>query len=154
MKLPLFVLLLATGSAQAQSVVYKCPGPPVLYTDQLSPKEAKEKGCTTIEGAAVSVVSVPKPKAPTAPAVDKRESKPVDEAQRARDGERRRVLEAELADAEAKLEALKKDYRDGEPERYERNLALYQQRVAEMKAAISRQEADIQALKREIAKLP
>ncbi|MBH9552509.1 hypothetical protein [Inhella gelatinilytica] len=152
MKLPLFVLLLATGSAQAQSVVYKCPGPPVLYTDQLTPKEAKEKGCTTIEGASVSVVSPPKPK--PVPAAEKRESKPIDEAQRARDGERRRVLEGELADAEAKLEALKKDYRDGEPERYERNLALYQQRVAEMKAAITRQEADIQALKREIAKLP
>lgn len=152
MKLPLFVLLLAMGAAQAQSVVYKCPGPPVLYTDQISAKEAKERGCTTIEGASVSVVSVPKPKA--APTTDKREAKPVDEAQRGRDSERRRVLEAELIESEAKLDQLKKDYRDGEPERYERNLALYQQRVAEMKAAIARQEADIQALKREIAKLP
>jgi hypothetical protein len=46
--------------------------------------------------------------------------------------------------------------RVGEPERRgdERNFARYAERVAEMKAAIQRKEADIAAIKREIAKLP
>ena len=45
---------------------------------------------------------------------------------------------------------------NGEPERRgdERNFAKYQERVADMKAALQRKEADVAALKREIAKLP
>jgi len=51
---------------------------------------------------------------------------------------------------------LQKDYNNGEPERRgdERNYQRYIDRVAEMKLAIARKEADIAALKREIAKLP
>ena len=36
----------------------------------------------------------------------------------------------------------------------ERNYAKYQERVANLKASITRSEADIAALKRELAKLP
>ena len=32
-----------TPAAAAASQVYRCPGPPVLYTDALSPQEAREK---------------------------------------------------------------------------------------------------------------
>ena len=38
---PLFAL--ASLGAQAQGTVYRCPGPPVLYTDALSAKEAHDK---------------------------------------------------------------------------------------------------------------
>ena len=31
------------GAASGNSTVYRCPGPPVLYTDALTAKEAKEK---------------------------------------------------------------------------------------------------------------
>ena len=50
---------------------------------------------------------------------------------------------------------MKKDFNNGEPERRgdERNYAKYQERVAEMRAAITRKEADLAALKRELAKL-
>ena len=41
-----------------------------------------------------------------------------------------------------------------EEDRTALNVALYQERVAEMKASIARKEADIAALKRELAKLP
>lgn len=157
--LPTLLMLLAT--AQAHAVVYRCPGPPVLYTDQLSPREAQEKGCRTIEGAPITVVSPPKPKATgsggTAGAgttgSEKRE-RVSDDTQKARDNDRRKVLEAELRDAEGRLEQLKKEFNEGQPERTDRNFAVYQQKVNDMKAAIARQEADIQALRRELAKLP
>ena len=65
-------LAACTASAQAQqsasSAVYRCPGPPVLYTDALSPQEAKDKGCRTIEGAPITIIQGrPKP-ASAAPA--------------------------------------------------------------------------------------
>jgi hypothetical protein len=154
---PLLALLLLSGAAQAQSVVYRCPGPPVLYTDAMTAKEAQEKGCKSIEGASVSVLQAPRPKAGPSP---ERRAEPgrdkVDPAlQKSRDSDRRKVLESELRDAESKLEALKREYNGGEPERRgdERNFAKYQERVNELKAAITRQEADLQALRREIAKL-
>jgi len=76
--------------------------------------------------------------------------------QRSRDSDARRILEAELRKEEERLAALQKDYNQGEPERRgdERNFARYQERVGEMKASIARKEADIAALKRELAKLP
>jgi len=150
---PLLPLLLLLSTAHAQAVVYRCPGPPVLYTDQLTPKEAKEKGCRSIEGAPVSVVSAPRARPAAATAAGTERLRIDQDTQRARDADRRKVLETELREAEARLESLKKDFREGEPERTERNLAVYQQRVADMKAAISRQEADVQALRRELSKL-
>jgi hypothetical protein len=143
--------------AAAQNVVYRCPGPPVLYTDALSAKEAADKGCKSIDGAPVSVVQAPRPRAvaPAAAPAPSEGSRVDRDAQRARDSDRRAVLSAELRDAEGRLAALKTEFNNGEPERRgdERNFAKYQERVAELKASISRQEADIAALKREIAKL-
>ena len=76
--------------------------------------------------------------------------------QRARDSDRRRILEDELRKEEESLAAMKRDFNNGEPERRgdERNFAKYQERVAEMRAAITRKEADIAAIRRELAKLP
>jgi len=77
-------------------------------------------------------------------------------AQKARDTDSRRILEAELRREEDVLASLKRDFNNGEPERRgdERNFAKYQERVAEMRSAIGRKEADLAALKRELAKLP
>lgn len=138
------------------SQVYRCPGPPVLYTDSLSPKEAQEKGCRTIEGSPVTVVSAPKPR-PAASGQASGEGAKVDSTlQKARDSDRRAVLERELKESESKLAELQKEYANGTPERRgdERNYQKYLDRVAELKSGITRQEADIAALKREISKLP
>ena len=49
--------LAATAAASAQAgTVYRCPGPPVLYTDQISAAEAKDKGCRPVEGTPVTVI--------------------------------------------------------------------------------------------------
>lgn len=146
----------------AASQVYRCPGPPVLYTDALSPAEAKERGCRTIEGSPITIIQAPRPRVPaSAPPAAAAAPRPADSkvdpaSQRQRDGEARRILLDELKREEDRLAVLQKDYNNGEPERRgdERNYQRYLDRVAEMKAAITRKEADISALKREIAKLP
>lgn len=163
MKTTTLLLLLTPMLAQAQGVVYRCPGPPVLYTDALSAKEAEAKGCKSIEGAPVSVLQAPRRVAPAAapspaqaqPAPPASATRIDPQLQRQRDGERRQVLEAELRQAEARLAELQSEYRGGNPERRgdERNYAKYQERVAELKAAITRLEADVSAIKRELAKL-
>lgn len=151
--------------AAAASQVYRCPGPPVLYTDAMSPKEAIEKGCRTIEGTPITIIQAPRPRpaaaasggnGATAAPRAAGDGKVDPAAQRQRDSEARRILQDELKKEEDKLAQMQKDYNNGEPERRgdERNYQRYLDRVAEMKAAITRKEADISALKREIAKLP
>lgn len=139
--------------------VYRCPGPPVLYTDALSAAEARDKGCRTIEGAAITVVQAPRPRpvaSASAGASRPGEGRVDPASQRARDSDARRILTDELKREEDRLVQLQAEFNNGEPERRgdERNYAKYQERVAEMKATIARKEGDIAALKREIAKLP
>jgi len=137
--------------------VYRCPGN--LYTDALSAKEAHDKGCKTLDGAPITVIQSTLPKAPNAGAKPAGSApgagdKVGAEDQKARDSDARRILEAELRKAEEALTALQKDFNNGQPERLgdERNFQKYQDRVNEMKAAITRKEADIASLKRELAK--
>jgi hypothetical protein len=154
---PLIGLLLVLGAAPAiAQTVYRCPGPPIEYTDQITDKEAKARNCRTIENAPITIVSPPRPRPVASPASRPADSKVDPAAQRARDSDARRILEAELQKEEAALAALQKDYNNGEPERRgdERNYQKYLDRVAEMKAAITRKESDVAAIKRELAKLP
>jgi hypothetical protein len=154
------LLLGPLSCAWAQGgTVYRCPGPPVLYTSEISDKEAKERGCRTIENAPITVVSPPK-RAPVQAAgngAPRGEGTKVDgKDQRARDSDARAILEAELKREEEALAALQKEFNSGEPDRQggERNYARYQERVEEMKSAIARKQADVAALRRELAKLP
>jgi hypothetical protein len=142
----------------------------VEYTNELSPDQARDRGCRIIEATPVTVVQPP-PRPPAAApgaaaavpaarpqpgAAGARAETRVDPAaQRARDADARRILEAELRREEERLATLRREFNNGEPERRgdERNYARYQERVAEMRAAIARKEVDVAALKREIAKL-
>ena len=162
----LVALLCSVPALAQQGVVYRCPGNPVLYTDQLSAQEAKDRGCRTIEGAPITVIQAPaKRAAPAAPNGSgprtaeggaRQETKVDPGAQRARDADARRILGDELRREEERLAALQKEFNNGEPERRgdERNYQRYLDRVADMKAAILRKESDIAAIKRELAKLP
>lgn len=153
------------AATASERPVYRCPGPPVLYTDALTPQEARERDCRTIEGAPVTVVQTPRPRAPAVspsspagevPATARNPEARVDPAaQRARDADARRILGEELRREEAALAALQREFNNGQPERRgdERNYQKYLDRVADMKAGISRKEADIAALKRELAKM-
>jgi len=182
-----WLLLAAAGYSQAQAQdntkpVYRCPGPPVLYTDAITAQEARDKACRTIEGASVTIVQTPRPRVagpgllgstvsagnsgnnsaagsgPTATPAPVRtgEARVDPAAQRARDTDARRILNEELRTEEERLAALQREFNNGEPERRgdERNFQRYVERVAEMRAGIARKEADIAALKRELSKLP
>jgi hypothetical protein len=142
----------------------------VEYTNELTADQARDRACRVIEATPVTVMQPP-PRPPAgapaaapgaAPAARPQPANPAARpetridpaAQRARDAEARRILEAELRRDEERLATLRREFNNGEPERRgdERNYARYQERVAEMRAAITRKEADIAALKREIAK--
>ena len=146
-------------SGGAPATVYRCPGPPVLYTDALSAQEARDRGCRSIEGTPITIIQARPPAAPAAqaPAAARPAETRVDpQAQRARDTDSRRILEGELRREEERLAELRKEYNNGEPERLgnERNYQKYLDRVADMKSNIARKESDIAAIKRELAKLP
>ena len=154
-----------SAQAQIRNLVYRCPGNPVLYTDTISEKEARERGCRTIEGAPITVIQSPRPRTGGSPvpstagvgAARPEPSARVEPSeQRKRDSDRRAILSAELRRDEQTLADLQREFNNGEPERRgdERNYQNYLDRVAQMKASITRSESDIAALKRELSKLP
>ena len=162
MRLPLpipFALCAAlawAGSAGAQET-YRCPNND--YKNTISAKEAEKLGCKKLEGAPVTVIQMtkPRPAATVVPAATGSGPARVDPAaQRARDSDARRILEGELRTEEERLAALKKEYNNGQPERLgnEQNYQKYVDRVAQLSAAITRKEADIAAIRRELQKLP
>jgi hypothetical protein len=151
------ILLAVHQPAHAdEKPVYRCPGN--LYTDALTPKEAHDKGCKTLDGAPITVIQSTVPKTASrssaTPGTGLGEKVSSDD-QKARDADRRKILEAELRKEEEALANLQKQYNNGQPERQgdERNYQKYQDRVAEMKAALTRKEADVAALKRELGNL-
>lgn len=155
-----FVLVLtaATFSASAWAEVYRCGNE---YTNSIrDAREAQQRGCKLVEGGNVTVIEGTKPRsaAGSAPVrVPAAASTRDDPAQRNRDTEARRILEAELKKAETRQAELLKEYNNGEPEKVgieSRNYQRYLDRVAEMKAAIARNDSDIAGIKREISRLP
>lgn len=155
---PLLALMLAglAPVAQAQNVIYRCGNE---YTNK--PGDAKARGCRLVEGGNVTVVegakNRPAPAAKPANATARNGSDKVDgTAQKARDADARAILEAELRKAEAQLEAVKIEYADGQPNKQGaefKNYQLYQNRVAEIKERLDRAQADVDGIKRELARL-
>ncbi|MBG6223240.1 DUF4124 domain-containing protein [Janthinobacterium sp. CAN_S1] len=75
--------------------------------------------------------------------------------QRARDLDRRQILQDELRSEEQKLAAQRLELNAGQPERQgnERNYAKYQERVAQLRDNLGRTQQNVEALKREIANI-
>jgi hypothetical protein len=159
---------MATAQGQPVStVVYKCPGNVYTSDRELTARQAADQGCKVIEGQPITVIQGRPPAPPRsgspggtsadATAAQRSPDARVDPAaQRSRDSESRRILERELRREEERLASMKREYNNGEPERLgsERNYQKYLDRVADMKAGIDRKEADVAAIKRELAKLP
>ena len=165
MKTQLSALILvasAAGYAHAQSDVFLC-------VDDNGTKEYKNtgttKGCKKVDLQGINMIPSPASAANSKPVVQTVASRttpsPPDfprvdsNTQRARDNDRRQILLDEMKTEAAKLENLKKEFNNGEPERQgnERNYAKYQERVASMKEDINRSEKNIEALKREMSNL-
>lgn len=153
----LIFLAVAGGSAHAQSEVFLC-------VDEYGKKEYKNtgatKGCKKIDLPSLTMVPAP-PKRAVQTVAAKSSSSPSDfpkidsNTQKARDSDRKQILQDEMRIEEEKLANLKKEFNNGEPERRgdERNYAKYQERVASMQEDISRSEKNIEALKRELGNL-
>jgi hypothetical protein len=151
------VLAASPLAALANSDIFVCQGADGRKTYQ---NTGAGKGCTRLD--IQPSLSVPAPRQQTTRAsTDVRPISPASfprvdsQTQRARDGDRRRILEDELGAEEAKLQALRTEYRNGAPERLasERGNAGYQERVAKMQAELQRTENNVASLKRELALL-
>lgn len=155
----LVLLLLSSAAAHAQGdsgPVYRCPGNPESYTNMLSPQQAKDRGCRTIEGSPITIVQTRRPTPATAASSARPADSRVDPAeQRARDSDARRILQDELQREEQRLAELRKEYNGGQPERRgdERNYQKYLDRTASLKAQIERKEEDVAAIRRELSKV-
>ena len=168
------LLALAALSVQAQTI-YRCPSKDGITPYTNDKTEADRQGCTPMTGGNVTVVQGTKvfnsPTPSTAEPVSKgKEAKdaPVRVAnapqagsridgaeQRSRDSDSKAIFESELRKAEAKQAELLKEYNNGEPEKRggeAQNHQKYLDRVAEMKASIARNDADIASIKRELGR--
>lgn len=152
---------LAACAPSVFAQVYRCDSPNGVPVYQGTPNGAN---CQPIDLQPLTTIPAPKPPAskasatggaPPAAARASPEGFPkVDgAAQRARDGDRRRILEDELQKEQQRLGELKSEYRNGEPERQgnERNYQKYLDRVARLEEDIARTESNIASLRRELS---
>ena len=146
-------LLACAGAAHAADAYYQCPGN--VFTNTISPKEAETKGCKAMITQQPTTIQAPKPR-PGAAAAGPAASKVDAQEQKARDTDARKILQDELIKAQASLDALQKEYNNGQPERLgdEKNYQKYIDRTADLKAQITWTESDISAIMRELAKTP
>ncbi|HLT25830.1 MAG TPA: DUF4124 domain-containing protein [Zeimonas sp.] len=160
-------VLAGTGLAaclpSALAQVYRCDSPNGVPVYQGTPKG---ENCRPVD--LQPLTTIPAPKLPAAqgapapsPASRVSSARPSPEgfpkvdaaAQRARDDDRRRILEDELQKEQARLDELKAEYKDGEPDRLgnERNYQKYLDRVARLEEDIARTESNIASLRRELS---
>lgn len=139
-------------TAWAQDRIYRCGNE---YTNTVT--EAQAKNCKLISGGNVTVVQGTKPNSNRVASVTPPGQRVGAGEQRAKDSDSRLILESELKKAEARQLELVKEYNSGEPEKVGpelRNHQKYLDRVAELKANISRNESDIDGIRRELSRLP
>jgi hypothetical protein len=149
-----FAAIAFIANASAQTSIWRCGN---TYTNDKA--EANAKGCKMVEGGNVTVVQGTRANGGktvnVATAPESRGSRVESGEQKARDGEARAILEAELKKAEARQADLLREYNNGEPEKQgpeHKNFQKYLDRVAELKAAIERNDRDIAGLKRELSR--
>jgi hypothetical protein len=148
----LFLLLGCSAVLAAGERIYRCGNE---YTNTVS--DAQIKNCKLISGANITVVPAARPAAKPPAAAAQPESIGATLAQRQRDTEARAILDNELKRSEARRAELLKEYNNGEPEKLgpeTRNHQKYLDRLAALKAAIDRTEADIQGIRRELGRVP
>ncbi|MCQ9372981.1 DUF4124 domain-containing protein [Methyloversatilis sp. XJ19-13] len=152
-------ILIAAASllvaAPATAEIYKCVDAEghTTYTNEKS----RASGCKVL-ASDVPVSSVPGPAAATPkPAANPAGFPNVsNDQQKARDSERRRILEAELATETGSLEEARKALTEGEAVRLgnERNYQKYLDRIQGLKDNVALHERNVDALRKELSKLP
>jgi hypothetical protein len=146
---------LAACAPSALAQVYRCDSPNGVPVYQGS---SSGSNCRPIDLQPLTTIPAPKlPAAKTSAAAAKASPdgfpKVDGAAQRARDGDRRRILEDELQKEQQRLGELNAEYKNGEPDRLgnERNYQRYLDRVARLQEDIARTESNIASLRRELS---
>ncbi len=147
--LALFVATLALPVA-AQTI-YKCPdangGSPVISNSRL------DKNCKAVVNSETATV-VPAPKVGAKPAGAAATPTPAgfpkvqDDTQKARDGDRKRILEQELATEQRNLEQAKRELAE-----QERTLGDKSERLLPYRDSVGQHERNIQAIQKELGNL-
>ncbi len=153
----LLVSIPACTALPAGADVFKCVDGEghVTYTNDKS----SARGCKLLSSD-VPVSSVPgagvAPPKPAGPASSGGFPSVSGDQQKARDSERRRILEAELDTEMKSLDAARKALSEGESVRLgdERNYQKYLDRIQGLKDNVALHERNVDALRKEIAKLP
>lgn len=150
----LFLFVASATPVLAQDRIYRCGNE---YTNTVT--EAQAKSCKLVSGGNVTVV--PGARAPNRPSTANSpgQSQPRTDAaeQRAKDSDAKLILESELKRAEARQVELIKEYNGGVPEKLgpeTRNNQKYLDRIAELKANMTRNDSDIAGIRREMGRLP
>lgn len=144
----------ALGPVFAQDTIYRCGNE---YTNDVS--DAKAKGCKVVVGGNVTVIQAPKAAVnPTRSntSINVGVQRVESFEQRQRDADAKAILEAELRKGEQRLEQLRREYNDGQPEKMAtetKNYQKYLDRVTDLRTQIVRAENDIASVKRELARL-
>ena len=163
------LLCAAAGtSVLAQEQVYRCGQE---YTN--APKDASR--CERLSPQSVTVIPGLKPARVEAPAPSAQPAAPstgtpaaaapapsgapwsLDAPQRQRDQQARTIVATELERTRQRHAELVQEYRQGAPAKTEAEVSnpqKYQERVAQLKAAIERHERDMDSLQRELARRP
>ena len=151
-------LLCCATTSQAQDRIYRCGNE---YTNTITGRQAKD--CKLIEGGNVTVIQGVKPQgaaknnsATSSAAAPANSPRVVSSEQKSRDSDARQILESELKKAETRQAELAKEFKGGDPDPQgseAKNNAKYNERVAELKANLSRIESDISGIRRELGRV-
>jgi hypothetical protein len=149
-------LLFHSVVAAESASVYRCGN---AYTNQPNPslncQPLKGGNVTVIEGTRLQAVGTGAA-ATSASTVSSATTKVDPSDQRLRDAQAQVVLQTELQKAQQQQAALHREWNNGEPERRAdefRQPQKYQERVAQLRAAVQRTDADVAGLQRELARL-
>jgi len=146
-------LVVPAGATSEPQRIYRCGN---AYTNQPDPaancKPLVGGSVTVIEGTRVQGAQTASPQANASGSALK-----VDSAeQRQRDTQAQAVLQAELQKAQQQQAELLREWNNGEPERRADELRQpqkYQDRLAQLRSALQRTQADVAGLQRELQRL-
>lgn len=146
-----------TGATSEPQRVYRCDN---VYTNQPNPaancKPIASGNVTVIEGTRVQGQQVVSPNMNASGSANAGTAKVDSADQRQRDLQAQSVLHAELQRAKLQQAELLREWNNGEPERRvdeQRQPQKYQERVAQLRDALQRIDADVAGLQRELVRL-